>query len=316
MKLDMLDQLQAAMMQPGWVRRGDSLSVFAENELKQVIAKTYDKKYPELDARQHVPIETGISPGAMSWAYDSFEIVGEAKWLGPNPTDVPSVDVGKKRHTFPVEPFGIGYDYTVQELMSAQYAGVPLTTKKADTARRQAASFEHTKILFGEANLNIPGLYTNQAVPIIGVPNGDWFGAATADQLIEDVTFVIDAPYLGSALIHKVNTVLFPPAYLRKLQTTRIPDTNEAVIDFLKRVHPDVREWREQRDLATAGTGGGPRILAYQKEPDMVSSVIPMPYTMLDPQMMGFVVRTPGWQLFGGTVFFYPASARYAEGMG
>lgn len=318
MDLSYIDQFMRKM--PTVLSRMDastSLSMFATNELLQVSTTLYNRKYPELDAKDHVPIDNSkVTAGMTSWAFDSFDQAGQAKWIGPNPTDVPRVDIGKTRHVFPVEPFAIMYAYTMQELMSAMALGQSLPTMKADAQRRAAAKFEHDAILFGSTNLHIPGFLTNPAVPIVSVPNGDWLGAATADHIIEDVNFIVDRPWINSSLIEQVNTVLFPAPHMRKLQTTALPNTNGTLLQFLQSTNPQIREWRILRELATAGTNGGPRIVAYNKDPSAVSAVIPMPFTLLDPQPVSFEVQVNGWEQFGGTVFYYPAGAIYGEGMG
>jgi hypothetical protein len=318
MSLERLDSMIEAMA-PAPERRYDAAlapSMFVQNELQQVMARTYDQKYPALDALNHAPLATGIAQGAMSWAFDSGEIAGQAEWIGPNPTRVPGVEIGKRRHTFPIAAMGVGFNYTVQELASAMYMGVPLSQRKADAARRQAKQFEHNIVLLGDAALGIAGLYNNTAVPLVNVPNGDWLGAATGDEIAEDVSFLADRPWLTTNQVEQVDTMLFPPSLLRKMQTTRMGSVDSTtVMQFVQNVNPHITTWGWQRDLETAGTSGGKRILAYRKSPDEVVTVIPMYFTFLDPQPEGFAVSVPGWQTLGGTVFFYPRSAVYGEGM-
>lgn len=317
MDLTKLNQYAMAMMQG--VRRHDASSSpasFVENELKQILAQTYDREYPEMDAREHVPVSTQVNPGAMAWAYDSFQRAGQAKWIGQNPTDIPRVDVGKVRNTFPVHPFAIGYGWTVFELLNAQFTGVPVDAKKAEAAREEAMRFEHDAILFGEDGLNLPGFLSNVAVPIVGVPNGDWLGAAAPADIIEDVNFLIDRPWLNSALVERTTAMLFPASHFRKLQTTQLPNTNTTLLNFLRDTNPEVREWRVLRELATAGAGGTPRVVAYNKSPSKLMAVVPQPYTTIDPEVNGMEVVVNGWASFGGTVFMYPTSACYGEGIG
>ena len=79
-----------------------SLSAFVENELNVVVTTMYNKLYPELDARRHVPIGTDVNPAAMGWSYDSMEQRGRAKIMGANATDIPRADIAKKRVTNPI----------------------------------------------------------------------------------------------------------------------------------------------------------------------------------------------------------------------
>lgn len=313
MNFAILDEYQRMNPQPQRRHDAVSLSSFVDNELKLVLTKTYDRRYPDLDAKMHIPIETLVGPGATSWAYDSFEHAGMAKWIGANPNDVPRVDVGKKRATFPVEDFGVAFAWTIKELAAAQFAGIPINEKKAATQRRVAAEFEHTKLLLGDVNVGIPGFLTNPAVPRISLPHNDWLGASTADEMVQDISYLADRPWLGTEFVEQANTILLPGEYMRAMQTRRIPDSNMTVMDFAKSVNPQITTWGILRELRTAGSAGGPMAVAYKKDPESVTGIIPQPFTTLPPEVRGFEVIVNGYESVGGVVFFYPRSAAYAD---
>lgn len=292
-----------------------SLSVFVENELKQIVPQLYDRLYPELDARVHIPLAVDINPGAMAWAFDSYERRGQSEFISANPSNIPRADVGKKRESFPVHAHALGYGWTVQEIMAARFAGIPLDVRKANAAREGLATTEHQTLLAGDSTLLIPGFYTNPQTPIAVVPNGGWLTGATADQMVDDVNFLIDQPWIGSKRIHTVNTLLLPPAHFRRIQKARLPNTQQTVLGFILDTNPKLREVLPLNELATAGPGGAPRAVAYQKDPTILSGVVPQPFTQLPPQMEGMEVFVPCWASCGGTVWFYPRAALLGDGL-
>lgn len=298
-------------------RRFDALPVseFVEQELLQISQRNYERRYPELRAKELIPIDNDISPGATEWGYDEMDHRGQAKFFGGRATDIPRIGTARQRHTFPVSMFWLAYDWTVVEILNARQAGRNLPEAKAAAVRREMAVFENTVLLMGDAGQNIPGLLNNPAVPLVTVPNGNWLGGANSTQVAQDVAAIVDRPWLGTLRAHRPNTMAFPPSLFRALETMAMANTATTVLEFLRRTNPAITAWELLDELETAGTNGGRRILAYQRDPDLVTGVVPQPYTELPPQTTGIEVLVPAWQSIGGAVFRYPRSAVYAEGM-
>jgi hypothetical protein len=66
-------------------------------------------------------------------------------------------------------------------------------------------------------------------------------------------------------------------------------------------------------ELNTAGVGGKPRILAYEKAPDNLTMRMPIPWRPLAPQAIGLTVEVPCEYKCSGTEFRYPGSAAYVD---
>lgn len=310
MDLKLLD----SMVAPRTIQRFDSLAAFVENELKDVIPQMYDRLFPELDARQHVPISANINPGAMSWAYDSFDKAGQAEFLAAGGTDMPRADVSKERFTFPIKTTVLAYGWTIEEIEASRFAGMQLDRMKAEAARRGQAEKEHDILLNGDLSHNLPGFLTNVRTPFVAVPNGTW-ASATADDILEDLNFVIDEIWVGSERVHRPNTILLPLAQLRRIQTLRIPDTGKSVIEFFMESNPFIQEILPLTELATAGVSGGARMMAYEKRPDRLTGVVPLPFEQMEPQIQGMEVIVPTRQRIGGCVWYYPLAAAFGDGI-
>lgn len=291
-------------------------SVFVENELKQIVPEMYNRLFPELTARKHVPGSgPAVSPGATAWSYDSMDQRGQAQWMGANATDIPRADAQKRRKTFPIRTAVIGYGWNLEEIEAARFAGTALDRAKADAARRAMAEFEHNVILFGDASRDIPGFLTNPATPRMALPNGAWLTTADADEMVEDLNALADQVYFQSNRVHRANTLLLPLQHFRLAMTTRIPEINETVASFFLRTNGYVRELMELQELSTAGPGGTPVALAYQKDPGILGPVIPLGYSQMEPQMQGFETVIPAREKLGGTIWFYPFAGCFGDGL-
>jgi len=293
-----------------------SLSAFVENELKQVIPQMYNRLYPELDARRHVPINVQVNPGAMSWSYDSMEHRGKAKILGSNATDMPRADISKKRVTHNIRTQVLGYGWTIEEIEAARMIGMALDRGKAEATRRGQAELEHDLLLLGDASYGLPGFLTHPSTPRIAVPNGSWTTTATPDQILQDMNTVVDQIWILSDRVHRPNTILLPLAQFRHIFTTARSATSDTTIaEFFLRTNGFVGEILSLPELATISPTGGPSMLAYQKTPEVLSGIIPLAFQQMEAQAKGFEVLVPTRQKNGGTVWFYPFAAAFGDGI-
>ena len=318
MKFQALQALDAYGDYGRSVRRYDdsTVSFFVENELKEISATTYDRLFPELDALTHIPLGQSVSPGAPAWSYDSMDKRGQAKFLGANATDMPRADASKKRLTFPIRTQVIAYGWTIEEIEAARFANSPLDRAKADAARRAQAELEHNVLIFGDAAHGLPGFLTNPATPRATVPTGNWIaGAVAPDLVIADVNFMIDAVWLVSERVHRANVLLLPPAEFRFLMTTRLTDTNLTIGKFILETNGFLQEFMSLPELEGIGPGGVNSALAYQKDPGVLSGIIPLQFQQMSPQVQGFETLIPTRQKNGGTVWFYPLAGAFGDGI-
>jgi hypothetical protein len=304
-------------MSGGPVKRFDDVnfSAFVENELKDIIPELYDRLYRELDARQHIPLSTNVNPGAMSWAYDSFDKRGHADFLGANADMMPRADVMKQRTTLPIRTVVTAYGWTLEEIEASRFAGTELDRRKAEAARRSVAEKEHSVLLSGDVPRQIPGFLTNPVTPRVTIPNGSWLTQTNADNILADMNAVVDSIWIGSNKVHKPNTVLLPLPQYRKIQTLRIANTGLSVIEYFMRTNGFIMEVLPLIELSTAGVSGNATMLAYEKSPANLSGIVPLAFQQLDPQLRGFEVVVPCREKIGGTCWFYPLSGAFGDGI-
>lgn len=301
----------------GGRRQDADLVAFVAQELLQIIPTLYNRLYPGLDAREHIPISTNVSPGAMAWAYDSYDQRGKAEFLGANATNIPRADVSKERFPFPIRSIALAYGWTVEEMLASEYAGTRLDARKADACRRGIAELEQSILMLGDTSHGLPGFLTNPSTPIVVLPSGKNWAAATPQEILMDLNALVDAVWVGTFQVHVVDTILLDPQRFRIAQVTQLDATSsDSVLTYFLKTNTQIREVRPLRELATAGLGGVPAALAYQKDPGVLNGVIPLPFQQLPPEMRGLEVLINCWERIGGTVWFYPLAAAMGIGLG
>jgi hypothetical protein len=287
----------------------EPLSVFTQNELTQIMTQAYERKYPKLKARELIPLKPGMNPGAMSWSFDRWNQVGEADWIGGNAADFNRVDVSKDRETNPIRMIAIAYGYSVEELLAAQFAGVPLDQRKANAAMRAMMVKENTILLYGDSGRGIPGLLTESKIPQIILPFGDWTAATAADNILADMNAVANAVWIQSAENHEPNTLLMSlDDYNIVSQKPRSTTSDTTVLEYFLRTSPFIRDVRPLREMGSV-PGIGRCLMAYERDPENLEGVVSLPPQQQAPQTRALETLVPVLSKQGGTVWYFPFAA-------
>jgi hypothetical protein len=295
--------------------RFDSLAAFVSHELLQIVPDLYARKYPALDATRHIPTKPGINPGAMAWAFTSYDQRGMADFVGPNSKDIPRVDVAKDFDTFPIRTIATSYGWNLEEMEAARFANAPLDSAKPEAARRAMAEKENETLLLGNDARGIPGFLTHGTIPIMTVAVGDWLNAArTGAEIVSDLNSMVDHVTIITRRAHQVNTILLPELHYRKAQTAMFGTNDKTALGFFREANPGVNV-EPLTELATAGPSGGPRAIAYEKDPANLGGVLPLPFDQLDPQVSGFETLIIARERIGGAVWLREMSAVYVDGI-
>jgi hypothetical protein len=295
--------------------RFDSLAAFVSHELLQIVPDLYARKYPALDATRHIPTKPGINPGAMAWAFTSYDQRGMADFVGANAKDIPRVDIAKDLDVFPIRTIATSYGWTLEEMEAARFANAPLDTAKPEAARRAMAEKENETLLLGNAARQIPGFLTHPVVPLITLPYGDWLNTArTGAEIVVDLNTLVDHMLIATRRAHAVNTILLPDLHFRRAQTTLFGTNDKTALEFFRASNPGITV-EPMSELSIAGASGGPRAVAYEKDPANLGGVIPLPFDQLDPQVSGFETLVIARERLGGTVWFREMAGVYADGL-
>jgi hypothetical protein len=304
-------------------------------QLTDVYQQTYDIKYPDLKARQLVPVDSRVNPGADSFLWRQFDRRGQAKIVENYADDFPNVEVIGKEYQGRIYSGGVSYQYTLQDLRAASMAGLPLETRKANTARRVMEELVEKIACTGMVLTNAP-VQASDSIPIYGLANNpnilaggsagytalNWIGTSTTvAQVLADVNALQKTVFDTSLGIHMADTLVLPTKVYSYLATTpRSPTyTDDTMLQFILKQSPWLKEITYWNQLDTAGklqdtSTTGPRILLYEKSPENMQLVIPQEFEQLPPQLVKMSFIIPCHMRVGGVTVRYPKSVAYLDG--
>lgn len=289
-------------------------SVFFERQLEHVKSKSYDKKFTQLKCRQIIPVSFEAGPAAETIKYEQFDMIGMAKIVRDFATDFKAADVKAKEFRSPVKSLGSAYQYSVQEVRAAKFAGKPLEQRKANSAKRAVMQAENQIAYFGDADHGLGGMMNNANVPLVVLPHAGAWSVLTPDQILANLNAVANNPIKVSNGVETPNTMLIPiNEYTHIASTARSSTSDTTILQYFLTNNPFIKsvEWLEE--LKTAGAGSVPRIVAYNRDPDYLTLEIPQDFEQFPAQEKGLAFKVPCHQRIGGVLIYYPLSMAYAD---
>lgn len=289
---------------------------FLVRELEHVIATVFETKYPGLQARRFIPVDTSIPEGAESFAYKMWDYFGMAKIIDSYADDLPMVGQTAQRFTAPIRTIGDAYGYTIDDIAAALFAGMALPSDLAVVARRVIETKIDDLAAFGDADSGLPGFTNHANVNLASLTYGTW-ASATPLQILADLNTLVSKIATQSKRIYQADTILFDSASWDIVTQTPMSsdNTNTILQVFLKNAtsvtNADV--W-DKLDLADAA-GTGPRVIAYARTPEVCSLVIPREFTQQPPQARNLAFVVPCHAKCGGISMKYPLGMAYADGV-
>lgn len=290
-----------------------------ERKLEFVRSKTYDQPYPELLARQLIPVTHEAPAGAETIKYDIYDKVGLAQRIRSYSDNLPRADVKVREDRVPVHGYGIAYGYSKQELRSSIMSGANLDTKKANAARY---GFELRVELIGASGngeglvglLNIPNanVYT---VPADGTASSALWTAKTEDLILRDMNGVCNKSASLTNGIETPDTLLMPLDQYNLAATKRVTNTTSTVLEFFLRTSPYIKSVIPWFRCKAAGSGATDRMVAYRRSPEKLNLEIPLEFEQNPPEARGLGVEIACEGRIAGVICPFPMSITYGDGI-
>lgn len=297
--------------------RNDSFetAVFAR-QLEYIYTRTSDVLYPEFKARTFIPLDSSVPSAASTYTYRQFDEVGFAALLTNYADNIPDVTTFGKEFTAPIHGMGVGYSYSVQDIRRAQMAGMPLEESLNRIAKRAVEAKIDQMAAFGDTKVGTTGFLNNANVPLVTPITGSW-ATATADQIVADLDKLVNSIVTGSNGIHMPDTLLFDIASFTKLNGMQRSVASDVTIlrwylnnnAFIK----NIDHWYLLSKADAAGTG--PRVVCYQRSPDVLALVIPQEFEQFPPQVKNLSFFVPCHARIGGVKIPYPLAIAYMDGI-
>ena len=297
---------------------GDAGVAFYISQLTNLEAKVYETLYPDIIFDQLVPVDTSDPEWIDNVAYMSFNAVTMAKFIAANGRDLPQSDIDASISYIPVGYAGNSYGYSIEELRKAAAMRIPLDVTKARITYRGARQFSQQIAFFGDANRNMYGLFNHPNVPLDN-STLDW-NTATGAEMVAALNSLLIKVWNQSNTRHVANTLLLPTTIWSIISSKRMDvGTDTTVLEFFRRnnnstgVTGQPLEIRAVLWLNTAGAGGAPRMMAYEKNQDNLTMRMPIPWRSLPPQATALRLEVPCEMKLSGVEFRYPLSAAYRD---
>ena len=173
---------------------------------------------------------------------------------------------------------------------------------------------------YGDAENKLGGFLNNTNVSEVvlagdGSGNAKTFTSKDTTKIIRDIMSLPTRVHDISNGVETADTLLLPITQWNYLVTTRLPDTDISIKDWILSSSPHLKKIEWLRELKTAGAGGTTRMVCYRYDPEAVTLEIPEEFRQLPVQQknMEYIVNT--YQRIGGVLIYYPLSIAYADGI-
>jgi hypothetical protein len=296
---------------------------------RNIETRVYQRRYPTLNYGLHVPVVTEGNEWAAGTTFFTVDSAGEAKFLSGAATDMPFNQVARNTASHDFAMIGSGWEWSLEEINQATLYGVDLNRTKAFSAADKVERLLNAVAMVGTAEKGWSGFVNDPNVWRVdvaadGADASALWSAKTADEILRDVNDLIGGVRERSGEVEWIDSLRLPPEAFRLIATKRLADGDGyiTVLDFLRRGNVFTAETGQPldiqpvRELATAGQGGGGRMVVYRRDPDVLRFHLPMPRRVLQPRQKsimsfetGIIART------GGTEIRLPAAVAYGDGI-
>lgn len=287
----------------------------------------YARRYPAYNYGAHVPVVTEGNAWAIGTTFFTVDTAGEAKFLSGNGVDMPKNQVthGQESHDFAM--IGSGWDWTLEEVNQASMYDFPLNATKAASATDKVERKLNTIAMSGTTEKNWTGFVNNGSVSRsdaagTGTSSSTFFKDKDVDDILADVNDLLGSIPGNTEEVEWADSIRIPPEAFRDLSTRRLGagDGMMTVLEYIRKNNVYTAETDQPlsilplRELATASSDGGGRMIAYRRDPEVLRFHLPMPRRVLRPRQasimsfeQGIIART------GGTEVRLPGAMAYLD---
>lgn len=300
---------------------------FLTPQLLRINTEVEMLEYPSFDYARMVPVNTDGDMWDIGSVFYSGDVAGTAQFLAGKGFDMPFADIATSQHLQANHFAGIGYEWSLQELNRVAKMGRQLGSDKAAAARRVAEAFIYGIAIRGSTEKGVTGLVNDATVSTANVA-ADGTGATTTwstktpDLINRDVNAVLNAPFNATLETARADTLLLPSSRMQYIAATRIGDTNDTILKFVKENNAYTLETGQPltiigtRELETAGAGATARMVAYENDRRILQFHLPGPHEFLPAfQKSSMTWEVAGIMNVGGVEIRRPKGIAYRDGI-
>lgn len=294
--------------------RMDDAGIFFARALDYVKATLYAIRRPQMNGDALVPTVTDTPAYAESITWQMYDEVGMAKIIANYSDDLPRADVRGREQSVLVRTVGDSYGYNTHEMRAAAQGRSNLPTRRAVAARNFIDRKHNALKLKGDLPYGMYGLANHPNIPAV-TPITGTHATATGDQIVADVSALLNAIVVQSNGIHRANVLGVDPIRLQNWRTKRIVGgRQETAIEIIQTQFPGVNIV-EVPELKGAGSGATNVLFAGERDPDNYWYEMPMGIVQHPPQARGLEFVVPCESRTGGFILARPLSLASMAGV-
>lgn len=292
----------------------DDNGIYFARALDYVKARIYTRLLPPLSGDKLVPTSTDTPSSAVSVSYHVWDTVGMAKIIANYADDLPRADVRARELSVIVRGIGDSYGYNQQDLRAALATGSNLPGRKGDAARAAVARKENSLKIKGDLDYGMYGLINHPNIPTVSPPTGTW-STATGDQIVADVTALVNAVINQSSGIHMPNVLAMSNQSRSALFSKRMSGAAQMIAgDAIRAQYPNL-EFIVAQEFFGVGAGGTNMAFAAERDIDNYYYDQAMAFTQYPPQARNLEMVIPCEARAAGLIVVRPLSMATMGGL-
>lgn len=294
-------------------------SVYFTRQLEMIWPEILRMELPEIEFQKFIPTPVSrIHPGAQTFTQRMYESFGLAQWISNYADDIPMADVGGKEESFKIKPFGIGYQYTFEDILAGQMAaqsgqpGINLNTEKAAACRRASDEFLENVAWLGDESVGIHGLLNYPSIPRVSMTKV-WASTSDPEDVLEELTTIIEDHVTRTrGKSRPTDLVLSAPKY-GYFSTAKLANSTTTLLQFFLATNPYIKRVRPSYVMDSAGLAGADMMLIYTPDPAIMHLEVPMPFRQFPAQQKNLAYEVITMTKTGGIVCPFPLKLTLVE---
>lgn len=274
------------------------------NTLQAIMAEILEIQYTKNRLDEMLPIVTNIPQGARSYAYKVLNKYAEGAFIENNGTNAPTAQISAGLISATIGYAGIVPTWTRQDLLAAQFEGIPLDTETIDAAIDGAMRHMEKVGFLGDTQRGFEGLFNNSG--ITSTAASATFALATEDQILAMVQGGINtiieqtAEVFGRNITTPSMTIYLPVKQFNDINTRPLGfDKNKSIMTYIKQNNA----WTERTkqplqiesviELKGIASGGADRMLIGVNDRVAMEMANPIPPRVINLIDNAYVLTAP-----------------------
>ena len=293
--------------------------IYFTRQLEMIMPEILRMELPDIEFASFIPTPASrIHPGAQTYTQRMYESFGLAQWISNYADDIPMADVGGKEETFKIKAFGIGYQYTFEDILAGQMAaqsgqpGINLSTEKAAACRRASDEFLENVAWLGDESVGIHGLLNYPSIPRVTMTTA-WVAASDPEDVLAELTTIIEEHVTRTRGKSRPSDIVLSAPTYGYFATAKLSNSTTTLLQFFLATNPYIKRVRPSYVMEASGIGGADQMLIYTPDPMTMRLEVPMPFRQFPAQQKNFAYEVLTMTKTGGIVCPYPLKLTLVE---